>query len=69
MAKDCIKELSSDYFKIIQYQKVMKDMLIPNTVRYVAFEALDEIILEKYLDSVINNLIKELASEKIVIIK
>ena len=40
----------------------MKETLIPDTVRYVVFEALDELIIERYLDDVLSNLIKELAS-------
>lgn len=39
----------------------MKEVLIPNTVRFVVYEALDEIIMEKYLESVIGNLTAELA--------
>lgn len=42
----------------------MKEVLIPNTVRFVVYEALDEIIMEKYLESVIGNLTAELAGNK-----
>lgn len=30
--------------------KIIKEITIPNTVRVVVLEALDELVLEKYLD-------------------
>lgn len=63
VAKEGIREQSDDYFKDLQYSKLMKDILIPNTVRHVVFEAIDDIILENYLENTVNNLIKELASK------
>ena len=44
VAKDAIRDMSQSYFKDLQYNQILKDILIPNTVRYVVFEAIDEII-------------------------
>jgi hypothetical protein len=68
VAKECIREMSLDYYKDLQYTQVIKETLIPNTVRYVVFESLDEIIIERYLDGVISNLTKELASRQLTLI-
>lgn len=62
IAKEAIREMSLEYFKDMQYMQIIKETLIPNTVRYVVFETLDEIIIERYLDSVLAGLTKELAS-------
>lgn len=62
IAKETIRDMSLDYFKDLQYTQILKEVLIPNTVRFVVFEALDELIMERYLDEVINNLTKELSS-------
>ena len=44
VAKECIREMSGSYFRDMQYTHLLKDLLVPNTVRFVVFEALDEVI-------------------------
>lgn len=61
IAKETIKESSQDYYQDLQYVRVMKEYIIPNTVRSIILDALNDLAIEKYLDDLCNEMVRQLA--------
>ncbi|CAD8059396.1 unnamed protein product [Paramecium sonneborni] len=61
IAKDAIKESSSNYYIDLQYARVIKDHIIPNTLRTIIFEALDDLAIEKYLNDLCSEMVREIS--------
>ncbi|KAM3131122.1 hypothetical protein pb186bvf_016820 [Paramecium bursaria] len=61
VAKETIQEQSQNYYLDLQYQKVMREYIIPNTIRTIILEALDEIVIEQYLEKLYQEQIRSLS--------
>ena len=61
IAKEAIKESSANYYIDLQYARVIKEHIIPNTLRTIIFEALDDLAIEKYLDDLCAEMVREIS--------
>ena len=46
----------------LQYEAIIRENLIPNAIKYVVFDAIDEVIIEQYFDEIVTRLATELAN-------